>query len=103
MCKHTNKEKVILQIEDVRVTRSDPHNLKLERLETKYNPKTKKETNSFQFKGYYSTILGALKAIQYKELLIDENNVNDLEGILKGIERSNEKISKKIDEVTINE
>src|SRR5690625_260894 len=97
------KSKTILQIEDVRVTRNDPHNLKLERLEKKYNPKTKKETNSFQFKGHYSTICNVLKAIQYKELLIDENNVNDLNGILKEIKRSNEIISKKIVEVMVNE
>ena len=93
-----NKE-TLLEIDNVRIIRNDTLNLAVERLETNYNKIQKKEITSWQFKGYYSTILGALRGIQYNELLIDENSVNDLNAHLKQVEKSNMKIHKALEEM----
>lgn len=92
----TNK-KILHEIDNVRIIRNDPLNLAVERLETNYNKIKKKDITSWQFKGYYSTIPGALKGILYNELLIDENSVMDLKEHLKQVEESNEKIIKLIE------
>ena len=87
---------VLVEIDNVRVVRSDALNLAVERLETtkSYNKKKEKweENTSWQFKGYYSTIAGALKGIVNKELLINENSLTDLKSYLKEVEWANKKI-----------
>lgn len=96
-----NNKEILLEIENIRIVRNDPLNLTLERLETTYSARYKKEFNSYQFKGYFSNILSALRAIQSKELLIDENNVMDLEGYLKQVQESNDKILKSMEGLSI--
>ena len=86
------KKKILLEIDNVRIIRNDPLNLAVERLETNYSKRHKKEFTTYQFKGYYSTILGALKGILYNELLVDENSLTGLESYLKQVEDSNKKI-----------
>ncbi len=86
------KKETLLTIDNVRVIQSDPLNLAIERLEEVQNPKDGTITNKWRHKGYSGSILGALQTIQYKELLIDYNAVNDLENHLKQVEESNNKL-----------
>ncbi len=87
-----SEEKVIIEIDNVRIRRNDNLNYVVERLETSYSTRHKKEFTSYQFKGYYGTVAGALKGISYQELLIDENSVTDLKSYLEQVMESNEKI-----------
>ncbi len=92
------KKETLLEIDNVRIIRSDPYNLAIEKRETVYSPITKSDSTKYRNKGYYGTILGALRAIQYKELLMDENSVTDLNGHLKQVEESNGKVLKLLED-----
>lgn len=90
-------EDLILQIDNVRILRSDALNVVLEREELIFNRAQKKDIPSYQFKGYHSSTIGALRDIVNKELLIDERSVTDLKDFCERIEESNNKIQKVID------
>ncbi|GGJ48895.1 hypothetical protein [Virgibacillus salexigens] len=81
-------KKTILEIENVRVIEHDDLNLAVERYETYYNPKTKKEKSGWRFKGYAASILGAIQLIHNKELLIDQEAVTDLSSHLNEVKRT---------------
>lgn len=87
---------VILEIDDVRIRRSDENNLQIERLETVRSYDKKSETwvenKYYRFKGYYATLRACLKAIYEKELLVDEDNIADLTDVLRKIEESEDRI-----------
>ncbi len=87
------KEKVLIQIGDVRIVRSDDKNVMLERNEWAINPKTKREKRVWKFKGFYATFSKALQAIVTKELLLNENSLDSLKAHLKQVEESNQKVS----------
>lgn len=59
-------KKTLLKIENVRVIEHDDMNLAVERYETYYNPKAKKEVSGWRFKGYTASILKALQLIHTK-------------------------------------
>lgn len=81
-------KKTLLKIENVRVIEHDDMNLAIERYETYYNPKAKKEVSGWRFKGYTQTLLGSIQAIHNKELLIDRKAVSSLETYLKEVKRT---------------
>lgn len=56
---------IIMQIDNVRIGKWDDQNYFIERKETYWNPKDKKEITDYRFKGYYSTILKALQVKVY--------------------------------------
>lgn len=82
----------ILEIDNIRIRKWDDLNYFIEREETYWNPKEKKETTGYRFKGYYSSVLACLKEISIKGLLVDENSVKGLGTYLKEVERSNQLI-----------
>src|SRR5690625_2628764 len=89
-----NNKPIQIKIGPVAIVRDNSQNMAIYRMESVYNRFEKKSNNSYQFKGFYSSVLACLKAIQYKELLIDENEYTDLESYLKQVEKSNEKLIK---------
>lgn len=90
-------KRVILSIDNVSIVRDNRENLAIYRLEEVYNPFERKNIESFQFKGFYTTVLQCLKAIQYKELLINENNFKSVETYVKQVQESNEKLLKALE------
>ncbi|GAQ18007.1 hypothetical protein OPHB3_1946 [Oceanobacillus picturae] len=91
------KKPIIMEIDNVRIRKWDESNYFIERLETYWNPKEKKETTDYKFKGYYSTVSACLKAISSKGLLVEEKDVSDLESHLKEVEQSNAKLMKALE------
>lgn len=89
MEKAPKAKRTLLEIENVRVIENDDRNVVVERLEESINPTIKEVTHSWKFKGYCGSILSALWLIVDKELLINRNAVNDLEGYLRSVEESN--------------
>jgi len=87
-----NNKPVIMEIDNVAIVRDNRENLAIYRLENVYSPFDKKNKDSYQFKGFYPSVLACLKAIQYKELLINENDCTSLERYLKQVQESNEKL-----------
>src|SRR5690625_7129551 len=79
---------IILEIDNVRIRKWDEQNYYVEREETYFNPKEKKYITDYRFKGYYSTVLGALESIHLKGLLIDNGGVGDLTDVLKQVMES---------------
>src|SRR5690625_4819536 len=87
-----NNKPVIMEIDNVAIVRDNRENLAIYRLENVYSPFDKKNKDSWQFKGFYSSVSACLEAIQYKELLINENDCASLERYLKQVQESNEKL-----------
>lgn len=83
---------VLIDLGTVRICEDDKLNVRIERLEEVFSTKTKQTNTKWQFKGYSSTILNALKSIVRNEWLIDKNTVKGLENYLKQVEESNDKI-----------
>lgn len=88
----TKEKRILIDLGTVRVKESDKLNVEIECLETNYNPREKKRTSNWKFRGFSGSILDALKTIVTKELLIDQNSVDGLKTYLKAIEESNEKV-----------
>lgn len=95
-----DNKNVVLDIDNVRVIRNDPLNLSVERLESSYSTKHKKEVSSYRFKGYYSNILKAVQAIQSKELLINEKSITDLKSYLEQVQESNDKLYEAVERIS---
>lgn len=97
--------KTIIQIDNVRIRQYDSTNYVVEREETteNFNPRLKKKEvkTSYRFKGYYGTLTGALKAISIKGLLVDESTASELDGHLKQVEESNQKVIDAIDRMGV--
>lgn len=89
MTKTPKEKQTLIEIENVRIIEGDERNVVVERLEETMNPVTKEVGKSWKFKGYSGTILGALWLIADKELLINRNAFNELEGYLRSVEESN--------------
>lgn len=87
-----NEKAVLIDLGIIRICEFDKLNVKIERLEEVFNPKSKQREMHWQFKGYSDTILNALKAIVRNEWLIDKNAVNGLKTYLKQVEESNNKV-----------
>lgn len=85
----SKEKKVLMTIGPVRIVENDPLNIIVERLEEVTNPVTKEKYNKHVFKGYFSSIVGALTAIVNKEWLIDRNAHSDLKSYLKQVQDSN--------------
>lgn len=95
--KPTEKE-IILQVSDtVRIIQSDRINVEVQRLETNYLPRKKEEVSNYQFKGFYSTVVAALKGIQHKELLVDYSDIKTLSQYLAEIKLANEMVLDALD------
>src|SRR5690625_513586 len=100
----SNEREVLLTIGNVRIREYDSMNVQIERLEeyTSIQPvnegKQRKRVmkKDWRFKGYSSSILDALEAINRKELLIDKKLASDLESYVKQVKESNEKILEEV-------
>lgn len=87
-----NNKPVILEIDNVAIVRDNRENLAIYRLENVYSAFDKKNIDKWQFKGFFSSVLACLEAIQYKELLINENDCTSIGRYLKQVQESNEKL-----------
>jgi len=83
---------IILEIDNVRIRKWDEQNYYIEREETYFNPKEKKDITDYRFKGYYSTVLGALESIHLKGLLIDNDSIGDLTDVLEQVMDSEKRV-----------
>jgi len=93
------KGDVLLSVSnDVRVVYYDELNVVVERLETYYSPKEKKDVEGWKFKGYKDTILKALKFISDKELLVEVNDAQRLDEYIHEVETSNTVLLKAIED-----
>ncbi len=84
-----SKKEIVHQIENVRILKNDELNYAIEREETYYNAKDKKDVTRWRFKGWSGSFLGSLRLIHNKELLIDEKAISDLRRHLEQVEKSN--------------
>ena len=93
---HFKKKPILSEIDNVRIRRWDDHNCFIEREETYFSARDKREITGYKFKGYYGTLFDALRAIHTKGLLIEEESNQSIKSVLKQIKLSEKKI---IDEI----
>lgn len=87
---------ILMTLDNVRIIDTDDLNVTVERLETYYSPRDKKDITSWRFKGHYGSVLKALRGIVRNEWHIDRNGLNELESYVERIEKSNAKILKAV-------
>lgn len=83
------EKRILVQIGNVRIREENELNKVIEREETYYLPRDKKEVTGWRFRGYAGSVLEALRLIHAKGLLINENDVSDLKSHLEQVEKSN--------------
>lgn len=76
----------------LRIRRYDDRNVVIEEYVTNVNPKTRKETSSWKFKGFYSNARRALQAVLDKDMLSDVEEVKTLTAYQKAIENEREQL-----------
>lgn len=94
-------KRILIQFDKVRIKEDNSMNVEVERLERVFNPQVKKEVDVWRSKGYASTIFKALKMIQHKELLVNQDEINDMKSYMKQIQASNEQLLSAIDEIKL--
>lgn len=90
-------KQIIMQIDNVRIREHDSYNLAVERYEEYYNPVEKKQSAGYRFKGYASNVLGALKLIMNKQLLVDEKEAGSLAEHLERVQESNDYVMQELE------
>lgn len=85
-------KQVLMEIDNVRIVKVDDRNVMIERRERSINPKTKEEKYVWRFKGFYGTVMKALRAIVTNGLLVDEREASDMRYFYKKVEESNQKV-----------
>jgi len=94
----TNKP-ILLEIGHLRIVQFDDMNVEIQAYESKYNPFEKKNVSNWRFKGYSSSVFGALRQIHNKDMLIDNNAIKDITTALKEYEKQSNLILEKTDEL----
>lgn len=94
-----SEKRTIIEIDNVRIKEYDKLNVTIERLETYYSPIDKKDITDWRFKGYSDGVLGALKFIQRKGLLVNQKAISDLKSHLNEVHRSNALLTESIEGV----
>lgn len=95
----TNEKKILIDLGNVRIKEYDKRNIVIEKIERVFIPTTKEQKDSWQFKGYSSTILSALETIVKNEWLIDQKTVSSLYSFLGIIQNENKKVLKVLEEL----
>ena len=76
--------------DELRMYRSDERNITLEKLSHGTNPRTKEPTERWSVVGYFRTFRHALERIIERDMLINENQVDDLQSYLNELRRVHE-------------
>jgi hypothetical protein len=84
----TKEKEIILEIGNCRIKEYDSLNVMVERYEEVFIPKTKETVMKWRFKGYSSTIRGALQLISINEWLIDKKAIKDFKTYLEQVQKS---------------
>lgn len=95
-------KQTILQIDNVRIRKWDEQNVFIEREETYFSARDKKDITGYRFKGYYSDVFKALLAVNRKGLLIDKNSAQSINELLKQVQESERKILKALGDANEN-
>ncbi len=85
-------KKILIDFGNVRIKEYNSMNHVIEVFEEVRIPPTGKIEKRWRFNGYCTTILGGLKSISRKELLIDRHQLIDLNDYVKQVEQSNAKL-----------
>lgn len=93
------EKRVLMEIGDCRIREDDKWNDAVERWELYWSPIDKDYREGWRFKGFCPDVLGGLRLISRKHLLMDEVALFDGENLIKQVEESEERIMDAINEL----